>query len=60
MIAQVLAYAGVALSIVGMMLVIAGVIAAGLFLPGVVILAVGMLAFAAAGLVPALHKSRRD
>jgi hypothetical protein len=44
--------AGIALAVVGMMLVIAGVLAAGLFLPGVGLLIAAFVAFAAAALLP--------
>jgi hypothetical protein len=54
---RLIAYGGVALCIIGMMLVIAGVIATGLFLPGVFVLVVGMLAFAAAGLLPLFKRT---
>lgn len=44
-------YAGVLLGIIGMMLIIAGVLASGLFLPGVIVLVVAMVVFAAAALL---------
>jgi hypothetical protein len=40
--------AALTLSVVGMMLVIAGVITAGMFLPGVVLIGLGLVGFAAA------------
>jgi hypothetical protein len=40
-------YGAVVLTGIGMMLVVAGVVATGFFLPGVVLIAVGMAAFAA-------------
>lgn len=57
--ATLAAYAGVALTVFGMMLVIGGTLAAGLFLPGIVLLAAGMIAFAAAGLLPLFHRKPR-
>jgi hypothetical protein len=51
------AYAGVMLTVIGMMLVIAGTLAAGLFLPGIVLLAAGMIAFALAGVLPLFRRT---
>jgi hypothetical protein len=48
--------AGIGLTGFGMMLVIGGVLATGLMLPGVVLIGIGMLAFAAAAV---LHGLRR-
>lgn len=48
--------AALAVAIVGMMLVIAGVLAPGLFLPGVVLLALGLLGFAVAGVLEVLPR----
>lgn len=46
--------AGLAATVAGMMLVVAGVIATGLFLPGVVLIGLGMLGFAAAAVLGAV------
>lgn len=53
--AELAAFAGIALSVIGMMLVVAGVVTSGLFLPGVVLIGLSALAFAAAGLLHALE-----
>jgi hypothetical protein len=58
--AALAAYTGVALTVCGMMLVIAGTLAAGLFLPGIVLLVVGMIAFAVAGLLPLFERASRQ
>jgi hypothetical protein len=58
--AALAAYVGVALTVLGMMLVIAGTLAAGLFLPGVVVVGAGMIAFAAAGLLPLFQRAPRE
>jgi hypothetical protein len=55
--AALAAYSGVVLTVFGMMLVIAGTLAAGLFLPGIVLLAAGMIAFAASGLLPLFQRA---
>jgi hypothetical protein len=55
--ASVALYGAIAVTTVGMMLVVGGVIAAGLFLPGVVLIGIGMVAFAAAAVLYALHGS---
>lgn len=47
-----------AFSVLGMMLVIAGVLTSGLFLPGVVLIGVGILKFAAAAVFAAVGWSR--
>lgn len=47
-----------AFSVLGMMLVIAGVLTSGLFLPGVVLIGVGILKFAAAAVFAAAGWSR--
>jgi hypothetical protein len=52
-------YAGIGLTVLGMMLVIAGTIATGLFLPGVVLLGAGMIAFAVAAVLPLLQRAPR-
>jgi hypothetical protein len=57
--AALAAYIGVTLTVSGMMLVIGGTLAAGLFLPGVVLLAAGMIAFAVAGLLPLFQRAPR-
>ncbi|MEX1183950.1 MAG: hypothetical protein WEF86_12010 [Gemmatimonadota bacterium] len=44
-------HAALALSVIGMMLVIAGVVTAGLFLPGVVLTAAGGVGFVVAGVM---------
>lgn len=43
--------AAVTLTVIGMMLVIGGVLATGLFMPGAVLIAIGMVGFAAAGVL---------
>jgi hypothetical protein len=53
------AYAGVVLTVGGMMLVVGGTLAAGLFLPGIVVVATGMIAFAVAGLLPLFQRTPR-
>lgn len=50
----VAALAALVASVLGMMLVVAGVIATGLFLPGVVLIALGLAGFAAAGVLEVL------
>jgi hypothetical protein len=52
----VAAAAAVALSVLGMMLVIGGVIVAGLFLPGVVLIGISVIGYAAAAV---LHMGER-
>jgi hypothetical protein len=47
-----------AFSVLGMMLIIAGVLTSGLFLPGVVLIGVGILKFAAAAVFAAAGWSR--
>jgi hypothetical protein len=51
--------AGIVLGGIGMMLVIAGTLVTGLFLPGIVVLGVGMLAFAAAGVLPLIRRGQQ-
>jgi hypothetical protein len=46
-------YGAVVLTGIGMMLVVAGAVATGFFLPGVVLIAAGMAAFAAGALLAA-------
>jgi hypothetical protein len=48
---QTVAAAGTALLVAGMMLVIGGVLTTGLFLPGVFVIGLGLLVFAAAGVL---------
>lgn len=45
--------AALVLSVIGMMLVIGGVLIAGLFMPGVVLIGIGIAAFAVAGVLHA-------
>lgn len=52
--------AGVGLLCVGMALTIAGVVVPGLFLPGVVLVAAGMLACAAAAVLRLLRPAEPD
>lgn len=56
MTAEMVLYSGILLCGLGMMLVIAGVIAAGWFLPGVVLILIGMIACAAAGVMAVLPR----
>jgi hypothetical protein len=49
--APVVLFAAIALTTIGMMLVVAGVITPGLFMPGVILIGIGMLAFAAAAML---------
>lgn len=49
--------AALALSVVGMMLVIGGVLVSGLFLPGVVLISISMIAYIAAALLQARNHS---
>lgn len=51
-------HAGVAFCVLGMMLVIGSVLGAGLFLPGVVLIVVGILKLAAAAVFSALGITR--
>ena len=57
--AALIAYLGVTLTVAGMMLVIGGTLVAGLFLPGIVLLAAGMIAFVVAGLLPLFQRAPR-
>lgn len=50
-ISRLVVYGAVALSIIGMMLVVAGVVATGFFMPGVVLIGVGIVGFAAGALL---------
>lgn len=49
--ADVAVLAAVALTVVGMMLVVAGVVASGFFLPGVVLIGIGLIGYAVAGVL---------
>jgi hypothetical protein len=51
--ADLVLHAALALTVVGMMLVVAGVLAAGFFLPGVVLIGIGLAGFAAAAVLHA-------
>jgi hypothetical protein len=51
---DVIAAGALVVTIIGMMLVVAGVVATGFFLPGVVVVGLGMLGFAAAALAAAV------
>jgi hypothetical protein len=51
---EMLVLAAVATSVLGMMLVVAGVISTGFFLPGVVLIGIGMVGFAAAAVLDAV------
>ena len=51
--ADLVLHAALALTVVGMMLVVAGVLAAGLFLPGAVLIGIGLAGFAAAAVLHA-------
>jgi hypothetical protein len=50
--------AAILLTVLGMMLVIGGVLMTGLFLPGVVLIGIGLLAFAAAAVLEAPGRER--
>jgi hypothetical protein len=52
--------AAVALSVIGMMLVIGGVLMAGLFLPGVVVIAISLVGYAAAGVLHVREGARAE
>jgi predicted tellurium resistance membrane protein TerC len=52
--AALVAYAAVVLSVIGMMLVVAGVVATGFFLPGVVVVTLGLAALAVGGVLQAV------
>ena len=54
-----LAYAGIMLMSVGMMLIVAGVITAGLFLPGAVLILLSMIVFGIAGILAVLPRGVR-
>lgn len=43
--------AAVALTVIGMMLVVGGVLVTGLFLPGAILIGISMIAYAAAGVL---------
>jgi hypothetical protein len=47
----------VTLTVVGMLLVVGGVVTAGLFFPGVILILVGMVTFAVAGLMHAVTRA---
>ena len=49
--AQTVVTAAVALSVIGMMLVVGGVLTAGLFIPGVVLIVISLLGYAVAGVL---------
>jgi hypothetical protein len=51
---DVIAVGALVVTIIGMMLVVAGVVATGFFLPGVVAVGAGMLGFAAAAIAAAV------
>jgi hypothetical protein len=53
-------HGAIAVSVVGMMLVVAGVIAEGFFLPGVVLIVIGMIGFAAAAVLHAIAAPAGD
>ena len=50
-IVQVAVLAAVSLTVLGMMLVVGGVLVTGLFMPGAVLITIGMVAFAVAGVL---------
>jgi predicted tellurium resistance membrane protein TerC len=52
--AALVAYAAVVLSVIGMMLVVAGVVATGFFLPGVVVVTLGLAALVVGGVLQAV------
>lgn len=52
---ELIATSAVAACVVGMMLVIGGVIASGLFLPGVIVIVLGLIAFGAAAVFDVLR-----
>ena len=54
-----LVYVAVVMMAVGMMLIIAGVITAGLFLPGAVVILLSMIIFGVAGVLAALPRTER-
>lgn len=47
------ATAAIALTVIGMMLVVGGVLVTGLFLPGAILIAISMIGYAAAGVLEA-------
>lgn len=53
--APVVLLAAMTLAVAGMMLVIGGVLSAGLFLPGVVLIVLSLVAFATAGVLAMLR-----
>jgi hypothetical protein len=53
--AALVVYAAIATSVIGMMLVVAGVVATGFFLPGVILIGIGMLTFGAGAVLYALR-----
>ncbi|HSJ08264.1 MAG TPA: hypothetical protein VK928_00080 [Longimicrobiales bacterium] len=55
--ANLVTTAAVALTVVGMMLVVGGVVTAGLFFPGVILILVGMVTFAVAGVLHAVTRA---
>jgi hypothetical protein len=50
--------AAIAVTVIGMMLVIGGVLVTGLFLPGAVLIGVGLVGFAAAAILDAREDAR--
>ena len=57
--AALVLYGGVILCTLGMMLIIAGVITSGLFLPGAVVILIGSLVCALAGVLAVLPNRER-
>ncbi|HSJ25578.1 MAG TPA: hypothetical protein VK929_12965 [Longimicrobiales bacterium] len=51
-------YAAIVVTGIGMMLVVAGVVATGFFLPGVILIGVGVLGFAAGAILHAVRPTR--
>jgi hypothetical protein len=51
---ELLALAALGVSVIGMMFVVAGVISTGFFLPGAVLIGIGMIGFAASAVLAAL------
>jgi hypothetical protein len=56
--ARLAVLAAILLTVLGMMLVIGGVLMTGLFLPGVVLIGIGLLAFAVAAVLEAPGRGR--
>ena len=55
--ANLVTTAAVALTVLGMMLVVGGVATAGLFFPGVILILVGMVTFVVAGVLHAVTRA---